>query len=186
MSEANKAVVRRFVEEIVNRWNPGLLPELVAAGHVDHWPDGDLYGPEGARIGIAEYRAAFADLSVTIEDLIAEGDRVAYRFTLRGTHTGPFLAVPATGRRVTATGIGIGRLAGGKLVESWINLDVLGLLRQLGAVGAGQPAHGETPCRSPNGRLASRGRGDRQPYPAADHGNPPATDRAVRPAGPNT
>jgi steroid delta-isomerase-like uncharacterized protein len=133
MSEVHKAVVRRFVEEVVNGHNAGLLPELVAGDHVNHEASGDLYGLEGARIGVAEYRAAFADLAVTIDDLIAEGDRVAYRFTLRGTHTGPFLAVPATGRSVTATGIGFDRFADGKVAERWVSLDLLGLLRQLRA-----------------------------------------------------
>jgi hypothetical protein len=57
VSEANKSLVRRFVEEVVNRRNPGLLPDLIATRHVDHWPDGDLYGPEGVRIGVVEHRA---------------------------------------------------------------------------------------------------------------------------------
>ena len=134
MSEANKAVVRRFVEEIVNRWNPGLLPELVAADHVDHWPDGDLYGPEGVRIDVAEWRSGFPDLRLAVEDQVAEGDRVASRFVLRGTHDGPFLGVVPTGRPVAVAGVSIDRLAGGRLAESWLSLDALGLLRQIGAL----------------------------------------------------
>jgi hypothetical protein len=102
---------------------------------------------------------------VTIEDLIAEGDRVAYRFTLRGTHTGPFLAVAATGPQVTATGIGIGRLADGKLVERWVSLGVLGLLRQLGTTADEALPPETTPRRSPNGRHSSGRRNDRHPDP---------------------
>ena len=131
---ANKAIVRRLVEEVINRGDTRLLPALVAEDHVHHDLLGDLYGPEGVGLVVAETRAAFPDLRVTLDDLIADGDRVVRRFTLRGTHAGRYMAVPATGRRVEVAGIGIDRLAGGKLVESWINLDVLGLLLQLGVV----------------------------------------------------
>jgi steroid delta-isomerase-like uncharacterized protein len=131
--EGNEAVVRRLVEEVLNRGRTGLLAELVAADHVGHDPFGDHYGPEGLRIAVAEYRAAFPDLRVTVEDLVTAGDTVVHRFTLRGTHAGPFLGIPPTGRAVTAAGIAIDRLVGGKVAESWVVLDALGLLRQLGA-----------------------------------------------------
>jgi steroid delta-isomerase-like uncharacterized protein len=134
MKGANEILIRRLVEEVVNRGNTDLLTELVAADHVGHDPLGDHYGPEGVRIGVAELRSAFPDLRLSIEDIIADGDRVARRFTLRGTHGGPFMGLPATGRTVMASGIAIDRVAGGRLVESWLSLDVLGLLRQLGAL----------------------------------------------------
>ena len=130
----NKAVVRRLVEEVYNRGEVGLLPALVAEDHVHHDPTGDLYGPEGVLLDVIETRAAFPDLHVTIDELLADRDRVVRRFTLRGTQRGLFLAVPPSGRPVSATGIGIDRIEGGKLVESWVNLDVLGLLRQLGVL----------------------------------------------------
>jgi steroid delta-isomerase-like uncharacterized protein len=145
MPHGNEAVVRRLVEEVLNRGQTGLLAELVAVDHVGHDPLGDHYGPEGLRIAVAEYRAAFPDLSVTVEDLVAEGDKVARRFTLRGTHAGPFMGIPATGRAVAASGIAIDRLAGGKVAESWVSLDALGLLRQLGARPVLRPAAGPTP-----------------------------------------
>ena len=132
MSKENEAVVRRLIEEVLNRGQTGLLAELVATDHVGHDPLGDHYGPEGLRIAVAEYRAAFPDLRVTVEDLVAEGDRVAHRFTLHGTHAGPFMGIPPTGRIVTATGIAIDRFAGGKVAESWVSLDALNLLRQIG------------------------------------------------------
>src|SRR5215211_498515 len=133
MPEENEAVVRRLIEEVLNRGQTGLLAELVAADHVGHDPLGDHYGPEGMRIAVAEYRAAFPDLRVTVDDLVKEGDKVVHRFSLRGTHAGPFLGIPPTGRVVTAAGIAIDRVAGGKVTESWVSLDALNLLRQLGA-----------------------------------------------------
>jgi steroid delta-isomerase-like uncharacterized protein len=131
---ANERVVRCLVEEVVNRGATDLLPQLVGPDHVGHDPLGDHYGPEGVRIGVAELRSAFPDLRVTIEDLLAAGDRVARRFTLRGTHRGPFMGFAATGQAVSAPGLAIDRLADGKLAESWVCVDALGLLRQLGAV----------------------------------------------------
>ena len=134
MSDRNGALVRRFVEEVVNRGDTRLLADLVAARHVRHAPDGDLYGREGVRIDVAEWRSGFPDLRLEVEDQVAEGDRVASRFRLRGTHDGPFLGVAPTGRPVAVAGVSIDRLAGGRLVESWLSLDALGLLRQVGAL----------------------------------------------------
>ncbi len=147
MEKRNEEIVRRLVEEVINRGAIELLPLVVGPDHVGHDPLGDHYGPDGVRIGVAELRAAFPDLRVTIEDVMATGDRVARRFTIRGTHRGPFMGFPGTGRSVTATGIAIDRLADGKLAESWVCLDALGLLRQLGAV----PTLGRRTERSPPG-----------------------------------
>lgn len=134
MAGAHEAIIRRLVEEVVNRGNTDLLTELVAADHVGHDQLGDRYGPEGVRIGVAEYRVAFPDLRVSIEDLFTHQDRAAWRFTLQGRHAGPFMGIPATGRPVRATGLRIDRFAGDRLIESWVGLDALGLLRQLGAI----------------------------------------------------
>jgi steroid delta-isomerase-like uncharacterized protein len=132
MAGADEAIIRRFVEEVVNRGNTDLLNELVAADHVGHDHLGDRYGPEGVRIGVAEWRVAFPDLRLTIDDLLAHEGRVAWRYTLLGTHAGPFMGIPATGRPVRVSGIRIDRLGGRRLAESWVCLDALGLLRQLG------------------------------------------------------
>jgi steroid delta-isomerase-like uncharacterized protein len=129
----NERLVRRFVEAVVNRGDADLLPALVAADHVGHDPLGDHYGLDGVRLGVAELRAAFPDLRVSVEDVVAAGDRVVHRFTLTGAQTGPYLGLPPTGRPVRATGIAIDRVAGGKLAERWAVLDAIGLLRQLGA-----------------------------------------------------
>ena len=134
MVAGNKAVLLPFVEGVVNRGDTELLVDLIAARHVRHAPDGDLYGPEGVRIDVAEWRSGFPDLRLEVEDQVAEGDRVASRFRLRGTHDGPFLGVAPTGRPVAVAGVSIDRLAGGRLVESWLSLDALGLLRQVGAL----------------------------------------------------
>ena len=134
MSARNKALVRRFVEEVVNQGDTKALAELVAADHVRHAPDGDLYGPEGVRIDLAEWRTGFPDLTLAIEDLLATRDRVVSRFVLRGTHAGPFLGVPASGRAATVAGVAIDRINRGRLAESWVSLDGLGLLRRLGAL----------------------------------------------------
>ena len=134
MESDNERLVRRFVEDVINRGETDLLPALVARDHIGHDPLGDHYGPEGVRISITELRSAFPDLRVTIEEVIASGDRVARRFTLRGTHHGPYLGLPATGRVVVTTGIAIDRVVGGCLAESWLIIDALALFRKVGAV----------------------------------------------------
>jgi predicted ester cyclase len=133
MIAGNKAVVRRFVEAVVNRGDPRVLAELVAPDHVRHAPDGDLYGPEGVRIDVAEWRSGLPDLHLEVADQVAEADRVATRFVLRGTHLGPFLGLVPTGRPVAVAGVSVDRLAGGRLAEAWPCLDALGLLRQVRA-----------------------------------------------------
>jgi predicted ester cyclase len=134
MSLANKALVHRFVEEVINRGNTRLLADLVDPAHVLHAPDGDLYGLDGVRADLAEWRVGFPDVALTVEDVIAEGDKVVSRFVLRGTHAGPALGVPPTGQRVAVGGVAIERVRDGRLVESWVSLDTLRLLRQLGAL----------------------------------------------------
>lgn len=129
---ANKALVRRFLEQVINRNDTRLLPQLVATDHVRHAPEGDVHGPEGVRIELADYRAAFPDLRLVLEDLIAEGDRVVSRFVLRGTHASPLLGVAPCGLAVAVAGIGIDRIVDGRLAESWVSLDTLGLLRRVG------------------------------------------------------
>ena len=121
----NKETVRRLVEEVLGRGRVELIPALVAADHVGHLAIGDHYGPEGVRIDVAAYRVAFPDLAVTLDDLLADGDKVVRRFTLCRTHWGPFLGMPASGQPVELRGIAIERVAGGLLVESWVQVDGL-------------------------------------------------------------
>lgn len=142
MSEQNKRVKRRLIEEVWNRGNFDVVDELVAGDYVGHSSSSaeDTQGPAGYRQFYAALRRAFPDLTFTVEDQIAEGDRVVTRWSAHGTHEGEFQGIPPTGRRGTITGITIGRIANGKITECWTNADDLGLMRLLGAIPA--PAEG--------------------------------------------
>ena len=149
--EANRMVVGRLVEEVIGGGRVELLPSLVDEDHVAHLPLGDHYGPEGLRIDTEGWRVAFPDLTVVLEDLVAENDRVVRRFVLQGTHLGPSLGIAPTGRQARVGGIAIDRLAKGRLVESWVMVDLFGLARQLGsAMPTGATRPGEGPSAAEN------------------------------------
>jgi predicted ester cyclase/uncharacterized protein YndB with AHSA1/START domain len=133
----NKAVYRRWFEEVVSGGDLALADELLAPGYRLHFPGmpGPLDG-EGHKALVEQFRAAFPDWEETVEDVVAEGDRVVIRVTGRGTHEGEFQGLAPTGRRVSATGIGIGRMASGRIAEAWAAYDALGLLAQLGSEAA--------------------------------------------------
>jgi steroid delta-isomerase-like uncharacterized protein len=131
-AEANAALVRRIYEEGLNKGNFALLDELIDELLVDHSLFSGGKGRDSFKERFTAVRTAFPDATMTIEDGIAVGDKVASRWTLRGTHTGPFANVAPTGRPVTITGMNICRVQGGKLVEHWANFDHLGMLQQLG------------------------------------------------------
>jgi steroid delta-isomerase-like uncharacterized protein len=134
-TEENKALYRRWFEEVVSGGNLELADHLLAPGYVLHFPG--FPGPvdsEGHKQLVMMFRNAFPDWHESVDDVIAEGDRVVIRVTGRGTHQGEFQGVPATGEQVLATGIGIGRIDGGQIAESWAAYDALGLMQQLGAV----------------------------------------------------
>ncbi len=134
MSEQNKMLVRRAIEEVWNRGNFAVVDELLANDYLGHQSGGETNGRESAKQYVAILREAFPDIHFTIEDQIAEGDRVVTRWIARGTHTGEFQGIPPTGKQGSMTGIDIDRVADGKLVECWVNSDDLGLLQQLGVV----------------------------------------------------
>lgn len=132
-TEENKVVLRRFVEEVVNTGDVDLVPRFVSTDFVDHDPPpGASPDISGIRRAFARVRVAFPDFHATVEDLIAEGDRVAYRWTFRGTHLGDLGNVPPTGKVATWSAIGVARFMDGKMTERWQQLDTAGLLRQLG------------------------------------------------------
>ncbi len=134
-TEENKALVRSFYEEVFNNKNLASVDAFVDPHIIEHdLPLGLPVGIEGTRKFIGMYLAAFPDLRITAEDMVAEGDRVMVRFTLRGTHKGELMGIAPTGKQVTITGIQILRVASGKIVENWVNLDALGLLQQLGVL----------------------------------------------------
>jgi steroid delta-isomerase-like uncharacterized protein len=134
MSDQNKAVVSRIVEGYWNKKNPALAGELFAADCSLHTPDGDLQGLKGAAQLYDAYATAFPDFRITAEDTVAEGDRVALRYTFIGTHKGPLGAIPASGNRVTVSGIVIFRLAAGKVTEGRWSWDTASLQQQIGAL----------------------------------------------------
>jgi steroid delta-isomerase-like uncharacterized protein len=133
--EKLKALEHRFFEEMLNHGNTAVGDELFAADALDHagFP-GQVAGREGFKQAVEMVHNAFDNLRYTIEDMVAEGDRVATRWTLRGTHTGEFLGVLPTGNEVAVEGIHILRFANGQVVECWESWDRLGMLQQLGAV----------------------------------------------------
>jgi predicted ester cyclase len=135
-TEQNKINFRRIPEEIFNKGNLALADELFAANYTEHVPLAPGWPPglAGFKQFVTVLRAAFPDFHLTVEDMIAEGDRVVGRVTARGTHRGEFMGIPATGKQATWTEIHIGRFAGGKLIEHWANLDQLGMLQQLGVI----------------------------------------------------
>ena len=138
---ANKALVRRFVEQVISQGNLAVVDELVAGDYVYHGPGMQVGGPDGLKQLFTMLRAAFPDWQETLEDLIADGDEVVFRVTGHGTHQGEFMGLPPTGKRVTVAGIDLVRIEAGKLSEHWANFDQLGLLQQLGAIPAlGQAA----------------------------------------------
>ncbi len=134
-SEENKALVRRLVE-VDNQGNLDALDDLVAGNFVDHSPyaQAGTAGIEGVKQFTRMIRSAFPDSTWTIDDLVAEGDKVVMRWSSRGTHQGEAFGVPATGRPVAVTGIEIYGVSGGKLAERWSEVDMLGLMQQLGVV----------------------------------------------------
>lgn len=137
MSEQNKTVVRRLFEDHWNRKNAALVREFYTPTVSLHTPDGELTGLEGASLLLQAYSTAFPDFHLTIDDLVSEDDKVAVRWTFRGTHRGPLADVPATGKSVNvANGIAIYRLAAGKISEGHFAWDKYELLRQLGVLTA--------------------------------------------------
>jgi steroid delta-isomerase-like uncharacterized protein len=133
MREENKAISRRFLDELWNRSNFGLVDQLLASDYDGH-SSTVIRGPEGAMEFVPRLRNAFPDFQFSILDQIAEGDKVATRWTIRGTHKGEFQGMPPSGKQIEMTGITIFRIANGKLIEGWTNEDVLGMSQQLGAV----------------------------------------------------
>jgi steroid delta-isomerase-like uncharacterized protein len=136
-AEENKAVVRREMAELFNHTgNLDAVEEVIAPNYVSHEPtSGETRGIEGARQFAATFREAFPDLQNTIEDMVAEGDKVVVRFRARGTHQGETEAFgPPTGKSMEITGITIKRVSEGKIVEAWTNFDAMGMMQQLGLV----------------------------------------------------
>lgn len=138
MSEQNKTTIRRIYDEAWNQDRLEVLDEVVASNFVGRAPatPGGYKGSNGFKQFINNYRAAFPDIGIMVEDQIAEGDTVVTRWTASGTHRGDLPGLPPTGKRVTVTGITEARFNRGKLVDEWVSSDTLGMLQQLGVAPA--------------------------------------------------
>jgi steroid delta-isomerase-like uncharacterized protein len=148
VEEKHKALVRRFHEEAWNKGNVAAVDEFMAADYVDYpIPSGLPPGTEGLKQTITTYRTAFPDLQATVDDIFAEGDRVAYRWSTRGTHLGDWLGISPTGYHMAATGITVFRIAGGKVVEGWTSMDLSPTDEELRWLteGGGWPRSGDIP-----------------------------------------
>ena len=137
MSEANKDCVRRLFDEVWNAGKLALLDTLIGAAYVEHNPVPDQpSGAAGVKGRVETLREAFPDLRFTLEELVAEGDLVAARYSWRGTHKGEaFLGIPPSGKGILVRGMDFFRLREGRIVEHWDNVDELGMLTQLGDLG---------------------------------------------------
>jgi steroid delta-isomerase-like uncharacterized protein len=131
-TEENKEIVRRFFEEGPSKGNINAANELLSPDFVMHVPLPASPGIKGINEVITTCRAAFEHLNVTIEDRVAEGDKVVARFTARGVHKGSFMSLPATGKPITMSGIEIFRIKDSRIVELWGEVNLLGLMQQLG------------------------------------------------------
>jgi steroid delta-isomerase-like uncharacterized protein len=142
--EENRALIQRFVEEAFNRGNLGVVDEIYSPDYVGHTAGApeQTSGPEGVKGFVGLYRSAFPDLHTTIEDIVTEGDKLAYRWTAVGTHQGELFGVPPSSNRVELTGITIERMEGGKIVETYNNFDQLGMMRQIGAIPSPEQSEG--------------------------------------------
>jgi steroid delta-isomerase-like uncharacterized protein len=132
MSAGNKAVIERLVEDVWNRADYDEVDRLVAGEYVGH-PSG-VVGTEAYKRFYIDLRNASPDIAFTIEDQVAEGDKVVTRWTARGTHLGAYAGIPPSGRGFSFEGTSTHRVAGGQVVECWTNMDEFGLLQQIGAV----------------------------------------------------
>lgn len=156
MSEENKRLVKDFFEQVWNNKNLDLIDEVYSPDFALHalWQNTsaggaiEAHGIEPAKKVIGGWLAGFPDMTVTVDDQVAEGDRVGSRHTSTGTHTEAFMGMPATGKKATITGMTITRIENGKMVEAWTAWDALGMFEQLGLVpGAAQkPAAAGAPA----------------------------------------
>ncbi len=134
-TQENKALIRRLFEEGLHQNKPGVIDELLAPNFVIYGgPPGTQPGPEGFRQAAAMFRTAFPDVHVTFEAEFADGDYVFHRGYITGTHQGAWQGIAPTGKQVKIQTLDIWRVANGKAVENWVQMDMLGLMQQLGVV----------------------------------------------------
>ncbi len=132
-TEQNKAISRRWREES-DKGNWSIAEEFISPNFVMHMPGIPSLNAEAALHMLKVFYAAFPDARHTFEDFVAEGDKVALRFTFSGTHTGEFQGIPPTGKPVAISGSVVDRIVNGKIVEHWSLIDTMGLMQQLGVI----------------------------------------------------
>jgi steroid delta-isomerase-like uncharacterized protein len=143
MSEENKAIARRALEEVFSgQGDLNVADELYAPNYAGHDPASpeDIRGPEGVKEFASMYRDAFPDVLMSVEDQVAEGDKVVTRWIASGTHQGDMMGIAPTGNRVTVAGTSVERIVDGKIEETWDNYDALGMMQQIGAIPAPEEA----------------------------------------------
>ncbi len=129
-TDDNKALVQRFYEEVINQRNLAALDQFVDPNGVNHTVPPGM--PQETNRFLSQYLNAFPDMKATVEDLIADGDKVVARVSIRGTHQGALRGIPPTGKQIAVMGINIFRIANGKVVEHWGLTDRLAVLQQVG------------------------------------------------------
>jgi steroid delta-isomerase-like uncharacterized protein len=136
MSAANKAIVQRLYEEVWNERKLEVIKEIISPSHALQAPNisGSSIGPEAYKRNVLLFLAGYPDLHWTIEDLIAEKDKVVACWTISGTHKGDYMGIPASNKRVSVDGITVHLIADGKIMDSTSNWDALGMMQQLGVV----------------------------------------------------
>ena len=134
MSEANKTAMKQFFQRVYNEGDVAFLDQLAASDFVSHDRGNPTHDRDGVKQIVGAIKAAFPDVQFTADDVLAEGDRVAARFTMRGTQQGEFMGIPATNKAIVVTGIDIVRFDNGKAVEHWHEWSGMELLQQLGVM----------------------------------------------------
>jgi predicted ester cyclase len=149
--EQNRAVLNRFWTEVWNDNKLDVIDEIFHPNFVDHGlaPGLTMQGPEGAKEAVKQFRTAFPDLTLEVDDMLCEGDKVLTRWTAVGTHNGPLNnpqgQIPPTGKKGIVLGMTLNRVEDGKIIEAWDNFDTMGMLQQLGVIPAGPPGGGGPP-----------------------------------------
>lgn len=134
LQEQNKQLVHRFFEAGINQNEQSVFDELIAPNYVNHNMPAPAPGPDGLRQVVGMFKAGFPDLRAVVEASIAEDDRVATRGYMTGTHAGSFMNIPATGKSIKVTYVDVWRIENGRAVENWVEMDMLGLMQQLGVL----------------------------------------------------
>lgn len=145
ITDENKALVQRWFSDVISQGDMSSFDAICAACHPDFEmirgvADPAPRGVEGTKGMIASFRTAFPDLSATVEEQIAEGDKVVTVVTMSGTHQGDFMGIPATGKSFSIPGVSIWEVRGGRLISEWVNWDSMSMMQQLGVASAPEPA----------------------------------------------